>query len=385
MGMAASQARLLSLTARLNDVEFEAQSIELAKLKLADTEDAVYQKYLEALDATQITGSILNGTETSTVFATFNNLAGGWENMILTSAAKGELCYGVVNQKTGNLYVTQDMYDAYQNYSGDDSDEFALKRLGYTDEEIAAFTKHRDTKGSFYPMENASDTMATQNIIGVSSTDEYDPSKKYYKMGENGAYEEVTNMGQDYLTTDENGNRQFTEAANQLYVQMGEDDTRTPDATIVDYYKMYSELNSDEGRHYKQTFEMIKLSGGCEVLDRESQNSAEWLTNMVGFGKVGIFTLHEDAGSPRGYKFQQTSTSTSSTLKDTNVTSIDNTELKKAEAEYNKELKAINKKDTMFDIALEKLETERTSITTELDALRNVIDENIDRTFKTFS
>jgi len=126
MGMAASQARLLSLTARLNDVEFEAQSIELAKLKLADTEDAVYQKYLEALDATQITGSILNGTETSTVFATFNNLAGGWENMILTSAAKGELCYGVVNQKTGNLYVTQDMYDAYQNYSGDDSDEFAL-------------------------------------------------------------------------------------------------------------------------------------------------------------------------------------------------------------------------------------------------------------------
>ena len=130
---------------------------------------------------------------------------------------------------------------------------------------------------------------------------------------------------------------------------------------------------------------MIKLKGGCEVLDPEYQNSSEWLTDMVGYGKVGIFTLHEDIASPRGYKMQQTSTSSSSTLRDTNVTSIDNTEMKKAEAQYNKELKAINKKDTMFDLALEKLETERNAITNELDALRNVIDENIDRSFKTFS
>ena len=82
---------------------------------------------------------------------------------------------------------------------------------------------------------------------------------------------------------------------------------------------------------------------------------------------------------------QQTSTSSSSTLRDTNVTSIDPTELKRAEAEYNKELKALNKKDTKFDLALEDLETERTAITTELDSLRTVIDENIERTFGIFS
>ena len=59
MGMAASQARLLTLTARLHDVEFEAQTIQNAKLKLADAEDAIYQRYLDALDATQITGKII--------------------------------------------------------------------------------------------------------------------------------------------------------------------------------------------------------------------------------------------------------------------------------------------------------------------------------------
>ena len=72
-------------------------------------------------------------------------------------------------------------------------------------------------------------------------------------------------------------------------------------------------------------------------------------------------------------------------MNDTTVTSIDNTELKRAEAEYNRELKAINKKDTQFDLALEDLETERTAITTEMEAVRTVIDDNVKRTFGVFS
>jgi hypothetical protein len=48
-------------------------------------------------------------------------------------------------------------------------------------------------------------------------------------------------------------------------------------------------------------------------------------------------------------------------------------------------LKAINKKDTQFDLALEDLETERTAITTEIEAVRTVIDDNIKRTFGVFS
>ena len=35
MGMAASQARLLCITARIHDVEYQAQAIQNAKLQLA--------------------------------------------------------------------------------------------------------------------------------------------------------------------------------------------------------------------------------------------------------------------------------------------------------------------------------------------------------------
>ena len=384
MGMAASQARLLSLTARLQDVEFEAQSIEAAKLKLADAEDEVYQRYLAALDATQITGSIMKGTETATVFANFNNLCGGWENMILKN--EGILSYGLVNQKTGNLYVSQEIANAYNAYKGEDSDEFALLQLGYSKEEVNAYIRHRNSKGTYYPMGSGnSQSGATIGLKTVNpSKDTYTPTQRYFEYdAEAGGYKEVKNLSNSIYLETVDGEKKFTNNAYALYtgVPAGE----TAGTHIVDFYTMQNELLSDKGQYYKNTYEMIIASGGCEVLEKEYQNSSEWLTNMVGYGKVGIYTLQEEATADRGYKMQQTSTANSSILSDTTVTSLDNTELKRAEAEYNRELKAINKKDTQFDLALEDLETERTAITTEMDAIRTVIDDNIKRTFGVFS
>lgn len=58
MGMSASQARLLSLTARMHDLEFEAQGIQYSKLDLVDLKDVVYERYLDALDSTKIEMSV---------------------------------------------------------------------------------------------------------------------------------------------------------------------------------------------------------------------------------------------------------------------------------------------------------------------------------------
>ena len=63
----------------------------------------------------------------------------------------------------------------------------------------------------------------------------------------------------------------------------------------------------------------------------------------------------------------------------------DDKNLKKAEAEYEHELSIINRKDTKFDTDLSKLETERTSITTEMESIKKVKDDNVDRTFGIFS
>ena len=45
----------------------------------------------------------------------------------------------------------------------------------------------------------------------------------------------------------------------------------------------------------------------------------------------------------------------------------------------------INNKDTTYDTVLSTLETERNSIKTEIDALNNVIKNNVDKNFKIMS
>ncbi len=80
-----------------------------------------------------------------------------------------------------------------------------------------------------------------------------------------------------------------------------------------------------------------------------------------------------------------TSPSSDSCLSYTEVTSIDSTAVKKAEAKYEKDLKEIDKKDKRYDLTLSKLETERTALTTEYDSVKKVIEDNIDRTFGIFS
>lgn len=55
MGMSASQARLLAITSRMNDIELRSQQIANTKLRLADESDQVAQKYTNALNANKIT------------------------------------------------------------------------------------------------------------------------------------------------------------------------------------------------------------------------------------------------------------------------------------------------------------------------------------------
>jgi hypothetical protein len=75
MGLAASQVRLLSLTSRQHAIEYEAQRLQAQKLQLANESDAVYNEYLDALDATKIQYKVVeNDGSTNYNDATFAKL-----------------------------------------------------------------------------------------------------------------------------------------------------------------------------------------------------------------------------------------------------------------------------------------------------------------------
>ena len=48
-------------------------------------------------------------------------------------------------------------------------------------------------------------------------------------------------------------------------------------------------------------------------------------------------------------------------------------------------MRKINAKDKKFDTDLASLESERNAINTEMDTLKSVAKDNVDRTFKLFS
>ena len=71
---------------------------------------------------------------------------------------------------------------------------------------------------------------------------------------------------------------------------------------------------------------------------------------------------------------------------DTNLQETsDEVDLKKAEAKYEADMRKINQKDKKFDTDLAAMEAERNAIKTEMETLKSVAKDNVDRTYKLFS
>ena len=143
MGMAASQARLLCITARIHDVEFAAQTIQNAKLQLATQSDQVYRDYLEALDATTLTIRALdpNSGASSTVTANFNNLFS--RNRVTPAALGANKSYALRNSQ-GKLIVEDEIEEAYNSGNFNNAYQFALHMMNQDDGALQAITNGDD-------------------------------------------------------------------------------------------------------------------------------------------------------------------------------------------------------------------------------------------------
>ena len=75
MGMSASQARLLSITSRMNDIELRSQQISNTKIRLADESEQVANEYTKALNKTKLTYTDHSSEQTQQVDLTPKNLS----------------------------------------------------------------------------------------------------------------------------------------------------------------------------------------------------------------------------------------------------------------------------------------------------------------------
>lgn len=115
MGLAASQARLLSLTARQHTVEGRAQYLQAQKLRLANESDRVYENYVNALDATSIqTKSYDSNGKVHWLDGSLNNLM----RYDADNKSLGNIYY-VQDINSGKLYMPTNLVNAYNSSNND--------------------------------------------------------------------------------------------------------------------------------------------------------------------------------------------------------------------------------------------------------------------------
>ena len=123
MGMAASQARLLSITARLTDNEHSGQAISYSKIRLANQTEEANKEYLEALKATKLTVLTgFNGAEEVYTDISYALITG--YNTVANSSQY------IVTDKKGAVLVTKQQADAFEAGNGDFN--IFLAELGYS-------------------------------------------------------------------------------------------------------------------------------------------------------------------------------------------------------------------------------------------------------------
>ena len=408
MGMAASQARLLTITARQHDVEYKAQSIQEAKLRLATQQDEVYQEYLAALDATTLT---VKDWEGNVKTATFNNLCGPNAIEIATGNQY------VFRDSRGALIVPDEVKNTYEKYkqSGGASDPylFAYYALGLDGDEFIEKIKEAENSvlekyESLYInnniqeiLQNAFKYFCTQ--VGLESTDSAYQDYSPRDLGLHGGVEDIFNA---WMNDEFNGVDLSNDPEMLKYKSLAKGNAETISYNL---YKSHSqeiwetaglgnEIDQTQFDYYVKWFRAIEAEGGfCTSINDynstlpgnedtrvSAANDSEWLQNMIKCGKITVDLLNTDKKTG-AVSFSSTGVPSDSILEYTTTTTIDKSAMAKAEAEYEHKNRQINQKDKQFDMDLSKLDTERSALAKQYDSLTKVIDDNIERTFGIFS
>ena len=141
------------------------------------------------------------------------------------------------------------------------------------------------------------------------------------------------------------------------------------------------DVDANAKAYYADLFVILAESKGVVGMRADYADSSEWLTNMLANGDVMLHKWDTEGGDDGEGEWTEVSVSNDLMLQEV----ADEKELKKAEAVYEAETTRINRKDAQYDTLLSQTETERNAIKTEMDSLKQVRNDNIEKAFKCFS
>lgn len=337
MGMAASQARYIELTARKTDVEYQGQQINQQRMDLANQSAGLFSQLMGLVVPTAPSSS--NYTTTS---YTFND---GANNCTISNVQnlQGNPNYNA----TVSYYYTQSVYTG----------------IAKTRTDLGA----RNVSGTYWLTDGATGGSAV-NKTQLSQCSLVDPDYATDKA----AIEQII------IDTDPTHAGHFAQ------------DYYNPGGGIGNIYK-YSAANGVTYYYSKYDLDHMPVDGSAASLTSYYAADIAKTTNVT----ENAYITKTDSGR---YSTIQLASEPGTTLNITTTSKTDQNAYNDAVNEYtyqqqlyeqqvnniNAKTSVIQAEDRTLEMRLAQLDTEQQALSTELDSVKKVIDKNIEQTFKTF-
>ena len=434
MGLSSSQARLLNLTGRMHQIEYKAAKLEAQKLQMANESRQVFNEYQQALEKTKVQLKTMNSDgSTGFIDATYNTLIeAGYKIEFIGDTAPStsakllkpitqiinpadipdgyiainsvEDLQDINNNLSGNYILMADIDLSGINWEpiGDDySDGFSgtlngnghvIKNLTVNTSGYAGLFDHLvEASISNLGIENANVT-STTSVAGILAASDYGFQGKTFsncyvtgnvcgKEGAGGFFGYVDHGQEGAMINCYVDANVSTTNGTYCGTFWGCDYDATDNVTDSYFVENSSiitnhDAESDGVQIISRTdFEaMFTQSSSGNESDFDYKNSTEWLTNMLNAGAI-ILSKPDGKGN-----FFDTSVATDTGLQEV----ADESGLRKAEAKYEADMRRIDMKDRKYDYDLAALDNERNAIKNEMETLKTVAKDNVDRTFKLF-
>lgn len=333
MGMSASQARFLSLTARKTNVEYEGQQINQQRTTLSN-ESANYYSQLTQMtvptppstqDYTKITYTFEDGVEKNTITSLIAKPQGEY----IVSYNQTVLTDTMVSN--GNVIVTK-------NDEGYFIGSTKLRELG-TDSATDPY------------LSTIKDPEERKKALELEKT--------YSEMLKNKYGEE------DWLV------RYQLNTTNNTYTPVFYSKKQIENA---DYTENGTSLSSIKSYIYGQANESKEVKNANARLEQDTS------------GRYISISIQNADNTWTEYKLTSTTTTDDNAYNDAmNQYNYNKTMYDKKIQDINAKIKIIHGQDKNLELRLKQLDTEENAITNEMDAVKKVITKNVESSFKTFN
>lgn len=442
MGMAASQARYLGLTARKTNVEYEGQQINQARTALSNQSASLWNQMLSLSVPT-----VPEITEYTTHQYSFSD---GYNNYTLSNIQTVDHEEGGVKYNAQvTYYYNQDSYKSIQSrntnpqvqsITSDTARVVSSKDLGikYTTtagtititsgtddygvslaDKTATVSKITDTTSDAYKnylqANNLSELPSGTNLFSISYTDSAgnsvtryttsttdmsaqteestdtvsaeDVGKEYYMLGNtkaekysygsdielDAAYDQIMFdfpdlKGQEMWVYEKNGHRVFaTKEDLDACIASGQD------AVKKDEFKISSSIDYQDPLNQ---FYATTISQRVEVKDYAI------LDDATGSGRYANIKLRDFS---ENFDLKSEEVTDQNSYNDAmNQYYYDVSQYEKQMTDINAKTSIIQEQDRTLELRLKQLDTEQKALTTEMDAVKGIIQKNVESTFKTF-